>query len=104
LIDSDREQPAPRSAISTVDHLGVGLRRLAGEAERVADEIRDVLQLGQLVVVGEDHGVALGRERADLFAQGRDLLLAQLGGKLVDGRKLQHGGPLLDVGCSLPRS
>ena len=63
--------------------------------ERVADEVGHVLQLRQLVVVGEDDGVALGGERPDLLAQARDLLLAQLGGKLVDGRKLQHGEPLL---------
>ena len=33
----------------------------AGQAERVADVVGDVLDLGQLVVVGEDHGVALAR-------------------------------------------
>ena len=87
-----------------LDHVGVGLRRLAGEAERVADEVGHVLELGQLVVVREDDGVPLGRERADLVAQRRDLLLAQLGGKLVDGRKLKHGEPLLVCGCSPPRS
>jgi hypothetical protein len=47
--------------------------------------------------VSEDHRIALGRERADLVAQRRDLILAQLGGKLVDGRKLQHLDALLDV-------
>ena len=41
----------------------------AGEAEGVPDEVGDVLQLGQLVVVGEDHRVALGGERLDLLAQ-----------------------------------
>ena len=86
-----------------LDHLGVGLAGLPGEAEGVADEVGHVLQLGQLVVVGEDDGVPLGGERLDLLAQGRDLLLAQLGGKLVDGRKLQHDGALLDVGCSPSR-
>ena len=88
LIESASEQPAPRSGISTVFSgerteavsamkwtpqnsitVGVGLRRLAREAERVADEVGDVLELGQLVVVGEDHRVALGGERADLVAQ-----------------------------------
>ena len=56
-----------------LDHLGIGLRRLAGEAERVADEVGHVLQLRQLIVVGEDDGVALGGERAHLLAQARDL-------------------------------
>ena len=89
----------PQKAITSA----VGLRRLAREAERVADEVGHVLELGQLVVVGEDDGVALRGERADLVTQARDLLLAQLGGKLVDGRKLQHDGALLDVGCSPSR-
>ena len=43
----------------------LGGRRLAREAERVADVVGDVLDLGHLVVVGEDHGVAgLRRARA----------------------------------------
>ena len=85
VIESDSEQPASRSGIRTFlsgrqdrsrlghevdaaedDHVGVGGGRLAREPERVADEVGDVLDLGQLVVVGEDHGVALGRERAHL--------------------------------------
>ena len=41
------------------DHSGVGVGRLLGEPERVADEIGDVLHLGPLVVVREDHRVAL---------------------------------------------
>ena len=56
------------------DHVGVGGGRLAREAERVAHVVGDVLDLGQLVVVGEDHRVALGGERADLLAQLSDLL------------------------------
>ena len=52
------------------DHLGVGLRRLLREAERVADEVGHVLHLGQLVVVREDDRAALGGERAYLGLQG----------------------------------
>jgi hypothetical protein len=51
------------------DRLGVGRRRLAGEAERVADVVRDVLHLGPLVVVGEDHGVLLRRESTDFVVE-----------------------------------
>ena len=40
-------------------------------AERVADEVGHVLDLGQLVVVREDHGAALGGQRAYLGLQGR---------------------------------
>ena len=43
--------------------------RLAREPERVADVVGDVLDLGHLVVVGEDDRVALGGERADLVAR-----------------------------------
>ena len=44
-------------------------RRLAREAERVADVVGHVLHLGHLVVVREDHRAALGRERAHLGLQ-----------------------------------
>ena len=63
----------PQKAID----LGVGGRRLAREPERVAEVVGDVLDLGQLVVVGEDDGVALGGERADLLAELGDLLRAR---------------------------
>ena len=49
-------------------------RRLAREPERVADVVGDVLDLGHLVVVREDHRVALGRQRAHLVLQRGDLL------------------------------
>ena len=50
------------------DDVGVGLGGFAREAERVADEIGDVLHLGPLVVVGEDDGVAIAGEGLDLGA------------------------------------
>ena len=56
------------------DHVGVGGRRLLREAERVADVVGDLLDLGQLVVVGEDDRAALGGERADLVLQGGDVV------------------------------
>ena len=56
------------------DRVGVGRGRLAREPERVAHVVGDVLDLGQLVVVGEDDGVALGGERAHLGREARDLL------------------------------
>ena len=46
--------------------VGVGGGGLAREAERVADVVGHVLDLGHLVVVREDDGVALARERPDL--------------------------------------
>ena len=61
------------------DHLGVGLRRLLRQAERVADEIGHVLHLGQLVVVREDHRAALGGKRAYLGLQGRHGFESQQG-------------------------
>ena len=56
------------------DHLGAGARRLLGEAERVAHEVGDVLDLGQLVVVGEDDGAALLGERPHLGLQRGDVV------------------------------
>ena len=85
VIEADSEQPASRSGIRTFlsgredrrrlghevdaaedDHLCLGGGRLARQTERVADEVRDVLDLGHLVVVGEDHCLALRDQRADL--------------------------------------
>ena len=92
-IESASEQPASRSGIRTVfsgerieavsamkwtPQKAIASASVAAacarEAERVAEVVGDVLDLGQLVVVGEDHRVALGGERADLLAQGSDLL------------------------------
>ena len=54
-------------------------RRLLREAERVADEVGHVLDLGQLVVVREDHRAALGGQRAHLVLQGGDVLEREAG-------------------------
>jgi hypothetical protein len=42
---------------------------LPGEAEGVADEIGDVLDLRHLVGVGEDHRVALAAQAIDLLGE-----------------------------------
>ena len=89
VIESASEQPASRSGSSTVlsgrqdrgglghevdaaegDHVGVGVGRLARQAERVAHEVGHVLDLGHLVVVRQDHRVALLGERAHLVLRG----------------------------------
>src|SRR5512133_3170265 len=46
---------------------------LAGQTERIADEVGHVLDLGNLVVVREDDGVSLARERLHLVLNRRDL-------------------------------
>ena len=61
------------------DHVGVGARGVLGEAERVADEVRDLLDLGQLVVVRENHGAALGSQCAYLRLQGGDVVEREQG-------------------------
>ena len=82
------EQPASRSGSSTVfcgERIAavsamkwtpqktiteaLGGRRLLREAERVADEVGDVLDLGTLVVVGQDHRVALATQAFDPVQQ-----------------------------------
>ena len=66
----------------------------AREAEAVAEMIGDVLDLGQLVVVGEDHRVALRGELADLLAERSDLLRGELRvGAGLDRRQLLHESP-----------
>jgi hypothetical protein len=52
------------------DRRGRRGRGLPGERERVPDEVRDVLDPGDLVVVGEDHRVALAREPTHLGRPG----------------------------------
>ena len=56
----------PQNAITSASEA----RGLLREAERVADVVGHVLDLGQLVVVGEDDGAALGGERAHLVLEG----------------------------------
>ena len=51
------------------DHLGIGRRRLARQIEAVADEIREVLDFRLLVIMREDHGVALALQPLDLAEQ-----------------------------------
>ncbi len=73
------------------DRLRVGGGGGAGEAEAVAEVVGDVLDLRQLVVVGEDHRVALLRERAHFLAEGRDLLRSELRAEVgLDRRELLH--------------
>ena len=47
------------------DHVGFHLLGGLRELERVADEVGEVLDLGLLVVVGQDHGVALALDARD---------------------------------------
>ena len=51
------------------DHVGVGRVRLAAQLKAVADEVREVLDLGLLVIMGEDDGVALLAQPVDLGAK-----------------------------------
>ena len=55
------------------DHLGIGLRRLAAEFERVADEIGKILNLRLLVIMGQDHRVTLLAQAVDLFQHGEKM-------------------------------
>ena len=78
------------------DHRSAGGGRLTREPERVAGVIGDFLHLGHLVVVGEDHGVALARQLAHLARHLLDLLRAEVEhrDRLVDRRQLSHFGCL----------
>jgi hypothetical protein len=61
------------------DHVLGGRSGLDRQAERVADVMGHVLDLGQLVVVREDHRAALGGERAHLGLHGRDVVELEQG-------------------------
>ena len=62
----------------------VGLRRRLRELQRVADEVGEILDLALLVVVREDHRVALALEALDL---GLELLVGELGAAAVARRR-----------------
>ena len=68
------------------DHVAVDLRGGLRERERVAHEVGEVLDLGLLVVVGEQHRVALFLERED---RGLEIV-----GDLVARRSGSEGGRL----------
>ncbi len=51
------------------DHLRVRLRRLARELERIAHEVRQILNLRLLIIMGEDDRVALLAQSIDLAEQ-----------------------------------
>ena len=68
------------------DWLSPGARRHLREAERVPDVVGDVLDLAVLVVVGQDHGVALALEAPDLrdgLPGGRRVGVDQLEGHVL---------------------
>jgi hypothetical protein len=69
------------------DHLGVGRRRLARQIEAVADEIGEVLDLGLLVIMGEDDRVALLLEARDLGEQVEPLQALRLCGHFCPWRR-----------------
>src|SRR6266404_5215347 len=51
------------------NHVGIGLRGLVTQAQRIAHEIGDFLQLGHLVVVRQNDSLALSGQLAELFRQ-----------------------------------
>ncbi len=74
------------------DQLAVGGSRLLGEPERVADVVGDVLDLGELVVVREDHRPALARQRAHFVLQRGDVLEHQRCVGRTEHRKVHVSG------------
>src|SRR5687767_12238051 len=51
------------------DDIGIGASRFTTESERIPDEVGDILDLWTLVVVSDDHSVALFGECFDLLLQ-----------------------------------
>jgi hypothetical protein len=80
------------------DDIGMGGGGLLGEAEGIADVIGDVLDFGDLIVVGEDDGVELLLEGEDFLGEGIGGRNRGdwAGGKAVDGAggafgEIDHG-------------
>jgi len=67
------------------DDLGIGRRRPARQVEGIADEIRKVLDLAVLVVVGEDDGVQFFAQTADLGLEIEDGIDIPLANRLFAG-------------------
>src|SRR3569833_3159082 len=79
------------------DDVGVSFCRFLREAERIAHEIRDVLNFRHLIIVRENDGVELLFQRMNFLREGRGFgrghALAQaqaVDGKWLDGR-VNHG-------------
>ena len=52
------------------DHIGLGFGGLLGEAERIADEIGDVLNFGNLIIMGKDERVKLSFQAENFAREG----------------------------------
>ena len=74
------------------DRLGVGRGRALGEPQRVADIVGHVLDLGQLVVVGEDHRALLYGQCSHLLLEGGDVLEHQRRAGRAQHRKVHGSG------------
>ena len=69
----------PQKAITSASVVG----GLAAQFEAVADEVGEVLQLGLLVVMRQDHRVALLAQAVDLGAQVEPGQVGRLGGHRI---------------------
>ena len=67
--DEDLRRLGHEAHAAEGDHLGIGRRRLARQVEAVADEIGEILDRRLLVIMGEDHRVALALQPLDLGEQ-----------------------------------
>src|SRR3546814_464914 len=76
------------------DDVGVGVGGLARQLQRIADEIGDILNLGLLVIMREDDGVAVLAQAVDLPAQ------VKTGKRFADGSS--HGFSLSGFGRRPP--
>ncbi len=88
------------------DQVGVGALRLPGEAERVAEKVGHVLDVGVLVVVGQDDRVLLLFEAGDLGEQVErwiDLGVEKANGG-VQNREVEHGAGGLPFSTHKPQA
>ena len=72
------------------DHLGRRLRGLPGEAQRVADEVGDVLHLGSLVVVRQDDRVAPRARASRISAWSAAISSGDSSSRSMTGRLERH--------------
>ncbi len=86
------------------DHLGIGRGRLARQIEAVADEIGEVLDLGLLVIMGEDHGVPLALQARDLGEQVDALQALRLNGHFCPSAARRRSASLIASSYGVDKS
>ena len=84
------------------DDIGLGFRGAVSQTERIAHMVSQLLDLGDLVVVREDDGVAFFFETLDFVGQKHGLLWLRAARRAIRARSLPHPLPCRPSGRRCP--